>query len=140
VLCCDGREHILFQDGVRHLQLAVTAGTVLDGPVCLRYSLSGFQGIDTKLLTLRRFCHLCRFRRFPKSLYPPERRAPRWTMMARAWDGVRSGASQREIAASLFGERSVREDWSGGSYLRTRVQRLIRGAEKLIGGYRQLLR
>lgn len=139
VLRCDGGEHILFSDALRHLQLAVTLGTVLDGPVCLRYALSGFRGVEAKVLTLRRFCHLCRFGRFPKSLYPPERRAPRWTMLLRAWDGMQAGASQREIAAVLFGENTVRRDWAAG-FLRTRVQRLIRGAEKLIGGgYRQLL-
>lgn len=139
VLSCDGCEYILFSDGLRHLQLAVTLGTVLDGPVCLRYALSGLRGIEPKALTLRRLCHLCRFGRFPRSLYPPERRAPRWTMLLRAWDGVQAGASQREIAAVLFGETAVRRDWAAG-FLRTRVQRLIRGAEKLIGGgYRQLL-
>jgi hypothetical protein len=95
VLRCDGCEHILFSDGLRHLQLAVTMGTVLDGPVCLRYALSGFRGVEAKVLTLRRFCHLCRVRRFPKTLYQPERRAPRWMMLLRAWDGMRAGASQR---------------------------------------------
>ncbi|MGH6866230.1 MAG: DUF2285 domain-containing protein, partial [Methyloceanibacter sp.] len=139
VLRCDGCEHILFSDGLRHLQLAVTMGTVLDGPICLRYALSGLRGIEAKALTLQRLYHLCRFRRFPKSLYPPERRAPRWTMLLRAWDGLQGGASQREIAAVLFGENAVRRDWTAG-FLRTRVQRLIRRAEKLIGGgYRQLL-
>lgn len=139
VLRCDGYEHVLFSDGLRHLQLGVTMGTVLDGPVYLRYALSGLRGVETKVLTLRRFCHLCRFGRFSRTLYPPERRAPRWAMLLRAWDGIQAGASQREIAATLFGENAVHRDWAAG-FLRTRVQRLIRGAEKLIGGgYRQLL-
>lgn len=140
VLRCDGDcEHILFSDGARHLQLAVTAGSVLNGPVRLRYGLAGFRDIEPKVLSLRRFAHLCRFGRFPDSLYPRERRAARWLLMLRAWDGAQAGATQREIAAALYGERAVREDWSAG-YLRTRVQRLIRGAEKLIGGgYRELL-
>jgi len=139
VLRCDGYEHVLFSDGLRHVQLAVTMGTLLDGPVYLCYALSGLRTIEAKALTLRRLCHLCRFRRFPRILYPPERRAPRWTMLLRAWDGMRAGASQRGIAAVLFGENAVHRDWAAG-FLRTRVQRLIRGAEKLIGGgYRQLL-
>jgi hypothetical protein len=140
VLCCEGSEHILFSDGARCLQLMVSAGSTLEGPVSLRYLLSGFQDIEAKILTLRRLCHLCRFGRFPRNLYLPERRAARWLLMLRAWEGVQAGASQREIAAVLFGERAVREDWVDG-FLRTRVQRLIRGAEKLIGGgYRDLLR
>jgi len=60
--------------------------------------------------------------------------------MLRAWDGAKAGASQREIAVALFGETAVRRDWEAG-FLRTRVQRLIRGAQALIGGgYRRLLR
>lgn len=138
VLCCGGCEHVLFQDGLRHLQLTVTQGSVLDGPVCLRYLLSGFQDAEAKALALRRFCHLWRFRRFPKSLYPVERRAARWTMMARAWDAVNAGASQREAAAVLFGKRAATEDWEAG--YRTRVQRLLRGAQRLVeGGYLSLL-
>jgi len=56
--------------------------------------------------------------------------------------GEPSRASHRDIAAALFGEKVVREDWSGRSdYLRLRVQRLIRTADKLVkGGYRDLLR
>lgn len=131
---------MLFSDGVHHLQLAVAMGSVLEGPVSLHFLLPGFQHIEAQILTLRRLCHLRRFGRFPRRLYPPERRAGRWISMLRAWDGLQAGASQREIAAALFGEHAVREDWSAG-YLRTRVQRLFRGAEKLIaGGYRALLR
>jgi hypothetical protein len=139
-LCCEGCEHVLFSDGARHLQLAVVAGSVLDGPVCLHYRLSGFQDVEAKALTLNRLCHLRRRRSFSKGLYPPETRAPRYAMMLRAWDGVQAGASQREIAIVLFGETAVRRDWEAG-FLRTRVQRLVRGAEQLIGGgYRRLLR
>jgi len=139
-LCCDDGEHILFSDGARHLQLAIVAGSALEGPVRLRYALSGFQGVEAKTLTLDRLCRLKRRGVFPKSLYPPEMRAPRYAAMLRAWDGAKAGASQREIAVALFGETAVRRDWEAG-FLRTRVQRLIRGAQALIGGgYRRLLR
>ena len=59
--------------------------------------------------------------------------------MLRAFDGATSGASQRDIAAVLFGDRAVREDWEAG-FLRTRIQRLLSGARTMVqGGYRQLL-
>lgn len=138
--CSDGHEHLLLSDGTHRIQIEVTAGSLLDGPVCFRYQLSGFKHAEAKTLTLRRLLQLHRLGRFPRGLYPPERRARRWLMMLRAWDALQAGASQREIAAALFGEKSVREDWDAG-YLRTRVQRLIRSAEKLIGGgYRELLK
>src|SRR3546814_14899309 len=60
-------------------------------------------------------------------------------MVLQAYDGMLAGASQREIATTIFGEEHVCADWEAG-YLRTRVQRLIRTAEKMIaGGYRVLL-
>lgn len=140
--CPDGHEHLLLSDGVHHLQIDVTAGSsLLNGPVRLRYELSGFKHIEAKTLTLRRLILLCRLGRFPRGLYPPERRAHRWVMALQAYDAVQAGATHREIAAALFGERGVKEDWCGRSdYLRLRVQRLVRTADKFVnGGYRDLL-
>ena len=137
-----GHEHLLLSDGAHHLQIDVTAGSLLDGPVCFRYELSGFKHIEAKTLTLRRLLLLHRLGRFPRGLYPPERRARRWAMALQAYDAVLAGASHREIAAALFGEKVVKEDWCGRSdYLRLRVQRLVRTADNLVnGGYRDLLR
>lgn len=138
--CRKGHEHVLFWDGSRHLQLMVLKGTVVDGPVLFHYRLNGFRHLEAKTLTLRRLTRLRRLRRFPKSLYPMERRAQRWVMMLRAWDGVCAGASQRAIASALYGEKLVQEDWHVG-FLRTRVQRLVRSASALVhGGYRDLMR
>ena len=63
-------------------------------------------------------------------------------MALQAYDAVQAGASHRDIALALFGEKVVKEDWYGRSdYLRLRVQRLVRMADKLVnGGYRDLLR
>lgn len=139
--CPDGHEHLLLSDGERHVQIEVAAGSLLDGPVCFRYQLSGFRHIEAKTLTLRRLLLLRRLERFPRGLFPPQRRAHSWAMALQAYDGLRAGASHRAIAATLFGDGIVREDWSGRSdYLRLRVQRLIRTANKLVnGGYRDLL-
>jgi hypothetical protein len=140
--CPDGHEHLLLSDGLRHLQLEVTAGSLLDGPVSFRYELSGFEHVEAKTLTLRRLLLLRRLGRFPRGLYPPERRARRWAMALRAYDAVQAGASHRDVATALFGEKAVKEDWDGRShYLRLRVQRLVGTANNLVnGGYRNLLR
>lgn len=137
-MCGEGGEHVLFGDGLRHLQLAVTAGSVLDGPVCLRYLLTGFRHLEMQILALQRLHGLHRLGRLPRGLFPRERRAGRWLSMLRAWDGLEAGASQREVAAALFGERAATEDWEAG--YRARVQRLLRGARGMVeGGYRRLL-
>lgn len=139
--CPDGYEHLLLSDGVHHLQMEVKAGSLLDGPVRLRYELTGFKHVEAKTLTLRRLLLLLRLGRFPLGLYPPERRARRWLMTLQAYDSVQAGATHREIAATLFGERVVKEDWcSRSDYLRLRVQRLVKTANNLVtGGYRDLL-
>src|SRR3546814_6761356 len=80
-----------------------------------------------------------RLGRLPTALFPPERKARRWSMVLQAYDGMRAGASQREIATTIFGEEHVC-DYREAGYLSTRVQRLIRTAEKIIaGGYHVLL-
>lgn len=139
--CPDGHELLLFSNGNHRIQLDLTAGSVLDGPVRFRYKLSGFKHIEAKILTLRRLLLLRRLGRFPRGLFTPERRARRWIIALQAHDGVQSGASQREIAAVLFGVKTVRDDWHGRSdYLRLRVQRAIRNGQSLVnGGYRKLL-
>ena len=137
----DGIEHLLLSDGLRHVQLVVTEGSVVGGPVRLHYRLSGFTGVEAGVLTLRRFCGLHSLGRLPCGLFAAESRSSRLLNLLRAYDGWREGASYREIAGVLFGSQAVREDWGGRSdYLRLRVQRLLRGARQLLaGGYRKLL-
>jgi hypothetical protein len=135
-------EHVLITDGPRSIRLDVIVGSMLCGPVRLDYRLSGFDGVEAKVITLRRLLALWRLGRLPLSLFPPERKARRWAMVLQAYDGMQAGASQREIAIALFGEKRVRQDWDGPSdYLRLRVQRLVRNGKNMIGGgYRVLLR
>jgi hypothetical protein len=59
-----------------------------------------------------------------------------------ALDGSLAGASYREIATTVFGEKRVREEWSAVSrFLKERVRRLVaKGHALMNGGYRDLLR
>ncbi|WP_158259940.1 DUF2285 domain-containing protein [Phyllobacterium phragmitis] len=140
VLRSSDGEHVLIAEGPRCIRLDVVAGTMLAGPVRLDYHLSGFTGIEAKVLTLRRLLAMWRRGRLPRSLYRPERRGRRWAMALQAYDGARAGASQREFANALFGEQRVREDRRKSDSLRRQVQRLILTADKLVnGGYRELL-
>ncbi|KZB56359.1 DUF2285 domain-containing protein [Thalassospira xiamenensis] len=135
----DHRQHLLLSDQYRHLQIVISEGTLLEGPVRLRFIISGMKRLKEQALALQRFHAFYRTGQFPSALYPIERRAPRWRMMLQAWDGRQAGASQREIAEVLYGHRTVAEDWSAG-FLRTRVQRLLRGADRLVhGGYLDIL-
>jgi hypothetical protein len=57
-----------------------------------------------------------------------------------ALDASADGASQREIAASLFGEESTAANWHPDGELRAQVRHLLRRARALVaGGYRSLI-
>ncbi|MGC1301714.1 MAG: DUF2285 domain-containing protein [Caulobacteraceae bacterium] len=134
-------EHLVIGDARIQIRLDVRLGTVLQGPVALSYGLAGRVGLEPKLETLQRLVALARLGRMPRRPYRPDPRGRRWATALRARDARNAGASHREIATVLFGERRVEAEWNGMSdYLRTRVQRLIRLGESLSrGGYRRLL-
>lgn len=57
-----------------------------------------------------------------------------------ALDGVRAGASHRDIALALFGASTIKERWHEDGDLRAQVRRLIRSGRRLVdGAYRELL-
>lgn len=136
----EGFEVVLLTDGVRHLQLFVLEGSVLSGPVYLRYSLSGFKHLETRIMSLRRLVELHRQGMFSQKLYPKETKAERWVHALRAYDGYAAGASQRDIAIALFGEGAA-DDWADGSdFMRLRVRRLLNYAKVMMdGAYRDLI-
>lgn len=137
-----GCERLLIREGLRMVRLDVVQGTLTEDPVRLRYKLDGLAELGHRLLTLRRLVALRRLGRLPAALYPPEARGARWILLLRALDGLRDGATQRELAAGLFGTCGAGDEWRQRSdYLRLRVQRLARSATELRdGGYRALLR
>lgn len=57
-----------------------------------------------------------------------------------ALDGHLAGASERDIAIVIFGQRIVAKKWHGDSELRAKVRYLIRrGCNLMNGGYRRFL-
>jgi hypothetical protein len=136
-----GDQQVLVCDGPRRLRLSVIEGDILGGPVTCRLALPRPGGAGAALEGLRALVALRDTGRLPAAAPRASNRARRWLESLRAFDARRAGASQREIAILLFGQERVRQDWSGGSnYMRMRVQRLLRTADRLVaGGYRGLL-
>lgn len=124
--------HILFGDGARTLQIMIKGSIMLDDPILFRCVLTGWGEIETKPLSLRRLCCLHRQGRLLSSLYPKEQRAHRWIEMLRAWDGLQTGAKQREIGSAIYSDRAAHEDWDAG--YRARVQRLLHSSDRMVGG------
>lgn len=138
-----GGEHAVICDGRHRLQLDIVSGSLADcEAVTLDYCLRGVCSAEPRLLTLRRLLGLVRHRRFVRSLFPRDPGVPRQILLLRVGDALATGASQRDIAAALFGDDAVSRDWNGRSdALRSRVRRLVRDAKAMAaGGYRQLLR
>ena len=76
----------------------------------------------------------------PTALARPPRSALTHMRALQALDGVAAGASQREIAAVLFGEDEVAARWSPDGELRAQVRYLIQRGRALVeGDYRTLL-
>jgi hypothetical protein len=138
----DGCERVALSDAYRRIRVDIVRGSVLDGPVSLRYRLGDGWGLDAQLLTLRRLQVLRRTGRFTRTLFPPEKMAPRWLAALRACDAIAAGASQRELADLLFGPLAAHATWRGESdFLRLRVQRLVRiGRRMTESAYLSLLR
>lgn len=137
-----GLEHAVLSNGWHHIRLDILAGSLLSGrPVVFHYRLNGQRYAETRILPLRRFLHLCRYRRFAASLFPPDTRVPRGIMLLRVRDALDAQASQREIARIVFGEERAERDWDHPSEsLRSRVRRLVADARVMArGGYRLLM-
>ncbi len=77
----------------------------------------------------------------PEASHPrPSRTALAHMHALQALDGVLAGASQREVAAAVFGRQAVAERWYADGDLRAHVRRTIRAGKALMrGGYRRLL-
>ncbi len=138
----DDHEYVIIGTRPFRIRLAVTGASVLAGPVRFQYELAGLRSVETTARTLLRLLALARLHRMPRALFHSERRAARWAMQLRVLDALAMGASQRDIAISIFGERRVREEWLGRSdSMRLYVQRLVRSARLMAHNkYGMLLR
>lgn len=137
-----GREHVRLSQGREKVQLAVTGASLLDAPYLLTELAIPDAIAHPRLEAVAAFNRLLQGR-FNAGLSGPEvLGSPRLPLVLRALDGHLAGASQQEIALSLFGRRRVETEWRDpGSNLRDRVRRAIsRGRHMMTSGYLELLR
>lgn len=141
ILRLPGEEHVRVSDGARSIQFFVRDGTVLEGPVQVRFALNGHGVLAPRLDTMRRFAALVRTKRFPHSLFAPPPHAVWWAQALTAFDAAQVGLPRREIAARLFGAEAAAKHWPAESeWMRSRVRRALQMGEKLVsGGYRKIL-
>jgi hypothetical protein len=137
-----GVEHAVLSDGRRRVRLDVIGGSMTGHePVVLRYALSGLVSVERRLAPLQQLIHFCRFNRFAWPWGAELAGIERMILLLRINDALREGASQRDMAQTLYGDR-IGHDWrETADSLRSRVRRLVRDARALAaGGYRRLMR
>lgn len=140
VLCDQADERVSLSDGMSRIGLRLIDGTLLDGPVGLRFVIDDARA-SPQLQTLARFRALRERGRFGAWLHRPEVRARRWILQLRAFDALCAGFGERDIARVLFGQQRTQDQWHDrdGS-LRSAIRRLISTARhNVAGGYRDLL-
>ncbi len=110
---------------------------VPNGPLCIVVPLDAH--LADRIAALARLRRIVEGEAVPDHRLTPDKRR-RLRAMARAHDGRRAGATQRQIANAFFGmERIAAENWKTSS-LRYTVARLLTDAQSLTsGGYRTLL-
>jgi len=127
-----GVERLLLSDGYRSIRLDLRGDSIRDLPVRLSYELAGIQALERPLLVLRRLRSFAAAGRFVASLHPPPRRASRLILLLRAYDAIRAGARQIDIAEMLSRSGLERGRWRVHSpSIRSRAQRLARAAEHM---------
>lgn len=134
-----GREHVRLSHGPHAIALEVQEGTILDGPVYLKFHVN-FATVQPQILTLDRLYALCHLGKFRKKDFRLDQRRFRWLLALHALDLEAAGLSQREIADRLIGEAIGLKWREKGNRLRSRVRRIISlGRDLRDGGYLQLL-
>ena len=142
-LIVDGQNgHLLLNDGRHSLRLDVEGHSLTAGPVRLHYVLSGFSSLAPPLSTLLRLRQLMKTGEIGETPAITPFRRSRHILLLRAWDGLRCGATHRDLAAVLLREDAADARWrTEAPSLRSQIQRLARDARAMaLGAYWRLLR
>lgn len=133
-----GHEYIRIAQGPYAIQLYVTDGSALDGPVTFTSHISGYSG-RLKSLTQQRLRTFCRTKRFQPSLFSNKKdhyRSARWLLGLQALDMIEQDSTEAKIAEVLFGQ----EEGEGSDWRRSRVSRLLKAARRYVDrGYLDIL-
>jgi len=136
-----GIQHLLFRDGARSLQLAISGASILQ-PIHLLVDALPAQSAERRQRALLACLEdLHRYGQLRVQYFPPDPRQRRLTLVLQVLDGWLAHASYREIAVALFGAKRVATDWADpGRHLLDRIRRAVsRGRALMAGGYRQFL-
>lgn len=126
----DDAEHWRLEVRGKSVRIDVRDGTLLGGPTLLRFELVGLALLQPKLAPLDRLVRAVLSDDGGETPMPRrESRAARWIDELRTADALADGATQQEIARSLYPQALPASGWRGaGDSYRLRIQRLVRTA------------
>jgi hypothetical protein len=134
----DDVEHLLIRTSERSLTVQVTGHRASRGPVHLRFVISAESRVKEAAAILASYPDLLTMRsRWMKKT--SEQVLTRDAFIA--FDGHAAGASYREMAEAVYGQKRVREEWSGrGCSMKERMRRaLAKGQALCHGGHSKLV-
>lgn len=136
----DGSEFVRLTSNAHSISIAVTEGSVLDGPVKLVSQIEDLRTVPAQIQTLDRLHTLWRLKQFRKKDFKPDRRASRWLLALRALDLDEARLNHREISNQILAADDP-ETWKREkNSLRARTRRLVTlGRELRDGGYLAIL-
>ncbi len=131
-------EHLLIRTSRRSLTVQVTGHRASRGPVHLKFVISAQSRVKETAAILASYPDLLTMRsRGVKET--SEQMLTRDAFIA--FDGRAAGASHREVAEAIHGQKRVREEWSGrGCSMKERMRRaLAKGQALCHGGHWKLV-
>ncbi len=136
-----GREQVQLSQGGAKVQLAVSGASLLDAPCLLTELAIPDDRAGPRLAAIAAFNHLAQGGRGTVPSHVHGGASARLALVLQALDGHLAGASQRQIAVSLFGPKRVESGWrDSGNCMRDRVRRAVRrGRHMMDSGYLDLL-
>ncbi|MGF1610422.1 MAG: DUF2285 domain-containing protein [Kiloniellales bacterium] len=138
----DGEQHLLLRDGLRSAQLLCLGVDITVEPAAMNLLLDEIPRVEPKLRLAKRAMDIYR----ATGQSGDGRHWSTQTLWHRnalvALDGWLAGASQRQIAALIYGQERIDREWRAPDQtIKNRVARAIRrGRELMEGGYRNLLK
>jgi len=138
----NGREHLLFHESGRSLQLAISGVSVAQPVHLVAEAVLPSRDVNSQLWAMRCLDGLLVSGRLLPTHFPVENRSARLRTVLQALDGWLAEAPPREIALACYGAKRVETHWNDpGNHLRDNLRRTIqRGRELMNGGYLQFLR
>lgn len=141
MLRADDADHVLLKKAGWTVQLIWNGADIRNADLLITAPIELFAHMgDSQRLAMQR---LVDFQTRGRSeLFKPDARGARLQMCLQALDGRMAGASWRQLAAAIFGEQRIVEEWASPSRsLLDRTRRLFRrGLAYMKGQYRDLLK